>query len=150
MSGEIITVWGTSKVLEASGAAIANNALAQADDAVYDVVADGASFPHAEFVLTGTFSVAPVEGAVLALYARPLDIDGTLDADIPETTRAPVFIGTFTVNNVTTAQTLPLNGLFAYDVPRRAEYYVHNNGTGQTLAAGWKLIVTPRSRKQAV
>jgi len=149
VSGEIVAVWGTTKVLESAGGAIANNALLQADDAVYDLVVDGSSFPHAEFVLTGTFAAAPTEGAVLALYARPLDIDGTSDAEIPEATRPTVFVGTFTVNNVTTAQTMQLNGVIAYDLPKRAEYYVHNNGTGQALSAGWTLKVTPRTKKVA-
>lgn len=149
MSGELVAVWGTTKVLESGGISIANNAVAQADDAVYDLVVDGAGFPNAEFVLTGAFAVAPVEGAVLALYARPLGIDGTGGAEIPEASRPTVFIGTFSVNNVTSVQTIPLNGLIAYDLPRRAEYYVHNNGTGQALGAGWKLTATPRTKKVA-
>lgn len=149
MSGEIVVVWGTLKTLEANGAAIANNALAQADDATYDVFNDGLSYPNAEFVLTGSFAVAPAENSSLVLYARPLDIDGTLDAEVPETTRATVFIGTFTVNNVTTPQVIPLNGIFATDLPKLAEYYIHNNGTGQSLSAGWKLTVKPRTRKVA-
>lgn len=104
MSGEVITVWGTPKVLESSGAAIANNSLAQADDTSYDVVADGLNFPDAEFVLTAMFSAAaPTEGAVLALYVRPLAIDGSAGAEVPETTRPTVLIGTFTVNNVTSS-----------------------------------------------
>ena len=90
MSGERIVVLGTPKTLEANGALIANNALVQADDASYDIVADGpsgAAFPDAEFVLTCTFGTAPTEGTSIALYARPLDIDGTSDAEPPEATR---------------------------------------------------------------
>lgn len=142
MSNETIRAYGTTKTLEANGALIANNALAQADDAVYDATTDGAGFPDAEFVLTCTFATAPTENTVLALYARPLDIDGTLDADVPETTRPTLFIGSFVVNNVTALQALTLT---AFDVPRRAEYYVHNNGTGQSVSAGWTLRVTPRT-----
>ena len=140
MSNEAIVFQGTQKTLEASGAAIANNALAQADDASYGIVADGDSYPDARFVLTGTFSVAPTENTTLALYARPLNIDGTADADAPETTRPTQYIGGFIVNNVTAAQSLVCN---AQDVPWEADYYIHNNGTGQTLSAGWKLLVTP-------
>lgn len=140
MANEAILFLGTQKTLEANGAAIANNALAQADDASYSVVDDGSSYPDARFVLTGTFATAPTENTTLALYARPLDIDGAADADAPETTRPTVFIGTFAVNNVTTAQSLML---IAQDVPWKADYYIHNNGTGQTLSAGWTLKVTP-------
>lgn len=140
MSNEAIVKLGTQKTLEASGASIANNALAQADDASYGIVADGASYPDARFVLTGTFSVAPTENATLALYARPLNIDSTADADAPETTRPTQYIGVFVVNNVTSAQSLVCD---AQNVPWEADYYIHNNGTGQTLGAGLKLLVTP-------
>ena len=140
MSNEAIVFLGTEKTLEASGASIANNALAQADDASYGIVADGDSYPDARFVLTGTFSVAPTENTTLALYARPLNIDGTADADAPETTRPTQYIGVFVVNNVTSAQSMVCD---AKNVPWEADYYIHNNGTGQTLGAGWKLLVTP-------
>jgi hypothetical protein len=149
MSGETIVVTGTQKTLESTGATISNNALVQAIAASYDIAADGASFPDAEFVLTATYSVAPLEGATLALYARPLDVDGTADTEAPEITRPTIFIGTFTANNVTTPQTIVLNGGFARNVPRKADYYVHNNGTGQAVAIGWTLKVTPRSYKAA-
>ena len=140
MSGETILKFGTPKTLEASGASIANNTLAQADDASYSVASDGAYYPDAKFVISVTFGTAPTEGTTLALYARPLDIDGTNGAEVPETTRPTVFIGTFVVNNVTTAQYI---ALLAQDVPWSASYYIHNNGTGQTVSAGWTLKVTP-------
>ena len=146
MAGELQIVFGTQKTLEASGASIANNALAQADDATYGVVADGGSYPHARFVAALTFGTAPTENTVVALYAQPLDIDGTNDADAPETTRPVVFIGSFVVNNVTTAQYLQID---ARNVPWIASYYLHNNGTGQTISAGWTLKVTPYSFKPA-
>ena len=117
-----------------------NNTLAQADDASYSIATDGAYYPDARFVLTGAFATAPTENSTLALYARPLNIDGTADADAPETTRPVQYIGVFLVNNVTTSQSL---ALMAQNVPWEADYYIHNNGTGQTLGAGWKLLVTP-------
>lgn len=142
MSGETILAFGIPKTLEASGASTANNTISQADDASYDVVADGDNFPDAKFVVSFTYGTAPTEGTVLALYARPLDIDGTSDAEVPETTRPTTYIGAFVVNNVTSAQYAEL---IARDVPWKADYYLHNNGTGQTVSAGWTLKVTPFS-----
>lgn len=147
MSGERTFVWGTAKTLEASGLAIANNAVVQADDAIYSVETDGASFPDADFVLVGTFGVAPTENAVIALYAQPLDIDGVKDTDAPEATRPTRFVGSFMLNNVTTEQVLLIE---AFGLPRKAYYYLHNNGSGQQLNAGWTLKVTPRTDKLAV
>lgn len=146
MAGEMTVVHGTTKTLEANGASIANNAVAQADDASYSLSADGASYPDVEFVLTFAYGTAPTENAVLGLYARPLNIDGTLDAEVPEATRPTEFIGVFVVNNVTTTQ---VARLIARDVPREADYYVHNAATGQSVSAGWKLTATPRTYKPA-
>lgn len=146
MSGENTVVYGTSKTLEANGASITNNSLAEANDATYSVNADGAAFPDAEFVLTGQFGTAPVEGSAVALYARSLDIDGTNDSEVPEALRPTEYIGAFMVNNVTTSQSMRL---IARDVPPLASYYLHNNATGQTISAGWVLKVRPRTYKPA-
>lgn len=142
MTNEAKFYYGTTKTLEASGSSISNNALAQADDANYDVVSDGGGYPDGEFVLSGAFSVAPAENAALAIYARPLDVDSTNDTEVPETTRPTLYIGALPVNNVTTTQYITCVGR---DLPKLAAYYVHNNATGQTLGSGWTLKVTPRT-----
>ena len=68
MSNEAIVFLGTPKTLESSGGSIASLAVVQATVADYSIIADGANYPDAEFVLTATFSVAPVENTKLALY----------------------------------------------------------------------------------
>lgn len=140
MANEIIRSFGTQKTLEANGGTIANNAITQANDASYSTSADGANYPDAEFVASFSFSVAPTEGTVLALIARTLNIDGTNDAEVPEAARADRYVGQFVVNNVTTTQ---YAACFARNVPREADYYLLNSGTGQTVSAGWTLKVTP-------
>lgn len=147
MSGEVQVVYGATKTLEANGGAITNNAIGQADDATYGTTVDGGGYPDAEFVLGVTFGSAPTEGAVIALYARPLDVDGSADTEVPEATRPTRYIGSFVVNDVTTLQ-YPAPVL-ARDVPELAEYYLHNNGTGQSISAGWTLKVRPRSYRPA-
>ncbi len=142
MAGEAIVKWGTQKTLEANGGAIAANAVVQANDATYSLSADAANYPDAEFVLTVTFSVVPNEGGQIALYARPLDVDGTADAEVPEAGLPVWFVGSFTVNNVAIAQSMIL---LAQDLPALAEYYIHNVSTGQILPAGWSLKVKPRT-----
>lgn len=151
MTNETKVFLGTVRVLEASGASITNGSVVQADDASNnrDSGSDGVGYPDAEFYLSCTFATAPTEGAVLSLYARPLDIDGTNDSEVPEATRPTIFIGNFVVNNVTSAQYLPLQGMYARDIPKLADYYIHNNGTGQTVSSGWKLQLVPRTRGPA-
>jgi len=142
MAGEAIVKWGTQKTLEANGSSIGNGSVVQANDASYGVVADGSYYPDAEFVLSATFATGPTEGTVLALYARPLNIDGTADAEVPEAALPVWFVGSFVVNNVTSLQYMYL---LAQDVPAEADYYIHNNNTGQTVSAGWTLKVKPRT-----
>lgn len=125
--------------LEANGGSITNNSVVQADDANYSVFTDGGARPGGRFVASFTFATAPTEGTVLALYARPLDISSTNDAEVPEATRA-VYVGNFVVNNVTTTQYAEL---YNDQLPWNAAYYLHNVGTGQTVSAGWTLTVEP-------
>lgn len=145
MAGEVIYAFGTTKVLEAAGAQSTNATITKADDASYDVVADGAGFPDALFALTVTCATAPGESMPVNLYARVLSVDGTNDADVPEVARPGRYIGQFNLNNVTVLQAIELA---AYDLPRKAEYYLHN-ASGVTINAGWALRVTPRSYKLA-
>lgn len=143
MANETKIYRGTTKVLEANGLAIANNDVGVADDATYAQVADGAGYPDGEFVLGFTFATAPTENSVISLFARPLDIDGTNDAEVPESGAATFkgeYIGRFLVNNVITAQFARCIGR---NLPALANYYLHNNATGQALSAGWTLKVTP-------
>jgi hypothetical protein len=148
MAGEMTVVWGTPKTLEANGASTTNNSISQADDADYSVTADGSDYPDARFVLAAAYTTAPTEGAAISLYARPLNIDSTNDAEAPEVNRPTYFVGNFIVNNVGSSTTQYMS-LIAFDVPAEASYYIHNNGTGQTINAGWTLKVTPRTYKPA-
>jgi hypothetical protein len=140
MAGEVIRAFGTPVTLEANGGTIANNAITQANDDSYATETDGAGYPHARFVLTFAYASAPTEGTTLSLVARLLNISSTNDAEVPEFTRQDRFIGEFRVNNVTSTQYAEL---FAFDLPIEADYYIANNGTGQTVSAGWTLTVIP-------
>lgn len=141
-TNDAIVKLGTEKTLEANGASIANASIVQADDATYGIAADGGYAPDADFVIAVTFSVAPTINTTIDLYAQELDIDGANAAQAPTSTFKQHYIGSFVVNSVTTPQFLKLR---AFDVPLLASYFLHNNGTGQTISAGWTLKVTPRT-----
>lgn len=145
MSGENINVYGAAKVLEPNGATFASGTIIKATS-TYDLTVDGAYYPDAVFALTFQFATAPVENSVLTLAARPLVVDGTNSAEVPEATRLTRQLGNFVVNNVTTLQAAELT---VYDAPRNAEYYLYNAATGQSVLAGWTLRVTPRTVKAA-
>ena len=142
MSGEMVVVNGTTKTLVSSGASLSNNTMSAASAATYDRGTDGGGFPDADFVLAVAFGTAPTVNTTIDLYARELDIDGTGDAVAPTTTYKRRYIGSFPVINQTAMQYIKIN---AFDVPKLAEYHIHNNGTGQTISAAWTLKITPRS-----
>ena len=142
MANEAIVKLGTIKTIESSGAAVLNAAMSLASTATYGIVADGASYPDAEFVLAVAFGTNPTVNTTIDLYAQELDIDGTNDTIAPTTTYKQRYIGSFVVAAQTAMQYLKVRG---YDVPLVASYYLHNNATGQTMSAGWTLKVTPRT-----
>lgn len=141
MSGELTKVRGTTKTIVSSGAAINSGVMSAASASSYGTAADGASYPDAEFVLTLAFGTAPTVAKTIALYAQPLDIDGTADSPVPSTTYLQKHIGNFVVS-ADTAQCLIV---LRRDVPLLASYYIYNVDTGQTISAGWTLKVTPVS-----
>lgn len=143
-----VRVAGTQKTLEANGASISNGNVGVADDANYSVASDGAGYAHVELALAFTCSTAPTEHASIDVWLRPLDFDGTNDAEIPENGsgfKGNWYAGSILCNNVTTAQ----YGLIrAFDVPPNFTAYILNGG-GQTISSGWTLKATPVAYKAA-
>jgi hypothetical protein len=144
MSGETVIVYGTTVTAEANGASIANNAIGTADDATYDPIATAGGYPFADIVLGLTFGTAPTEGTQVAVYAQLLDVDGTADNDVPETTRPGRLLGVVIVNNVTTLQTLVIEEV---RMPSKCQLYLHNIGTGQSISSGWTAKIKPLTYK---
>ena len=148
MANENILVWGTEKTLEANGGSCASAAIVQANDATYGVVADGASYPDAEFALRCQWAtITSIENKTIDLYARELNFDSTNDAIAPTATYTHRYINSFRISAVG-ANTDQYMKIKAYDVPKEAEYYIINS-SGQTISAGWTLKVTPVTNKPA-
>jgi len=138
MGNETILKFGAPKLLEGSGAAIANDAVVGASE-IYDVAEDGGCYPDARFAVRFQYGYAPQEGSLLSLYAQPLDVLGG-DSQVPESSRPTAFIGSFVVDNVTSTQYAEM---IARDVPWKARYFLHNSHSWQSVLAGWGLEVTP-------
>lgn len=145
MANEIIRVYGTTKTLEASGAASSSiGDFVQANDAAYSVSADGSSYPDAEFVLSLTLTAAPAAMGSITLVARPINVDGTGDTPVPDSSFPGTIIGAFPLDNTTALQ---YSTIVARDVPQEAEYYLIN--TIAAFNSGWTLKVKPRTIKPA-
>lgn len=147
MAGESVFKYGTSKTLTSTGASVSASQLSAAAGTTYSQT-DTADYQDAVFTLdVGTFSSAPTSGALVDLYIRPLDVDGTTDTPAPPTGGSTAaykgkYMGSFQM----TAATTGVYALVAYDVPRAGEAYIYN-ATAVTLAnsGNWTLKMLPRT-----
>lgn len=139
----LIEFFGTQDTLGTSSAAVADAAFSIAGDLSTWVNDDDA--PQASVVLLANYSVAPDANSSINLYLRPLDIQSTNDQEIPDANFQHTYVGSFPVNDVTTAQYINIQ----ISLPNNAtsqnyEFYIENQ-TGQSLPAGWDIYVTPKT-----
>jgi hypothetical protein len=137
MAGEMQKTFGSWVVLEANGATIASLAFSAADDSGFVMATDGSSYPNLEFEVEFTNTVAATGSPFLAFYALDRNLfDGSNNAQAPASSNRRRLVRTEpTALSSTAAQR------FSFDVlnaPKDALYYVEN-GTGQSIASGWKL-----------
>lgn len=136
-----VEFYGTQDAIGTSSASVADAAFSIAGDLSTWTNDDDA--PFAAIVFSGTFSVAPDANSVVELYVRMLNIVSTNDEDIPDANNAAGFLGTFALNDVTSAQYRQiLVKLPSGKTSAELEFYIRNSG-GQTLSAGWDINVTP-------
>lgn len=138
-----IEFFGTQDTLGTSSAAVADAAFSIAGDLSTWVNDDDALV--ANVVLSVNYSVAPDANSSVALFLRPLDIQSTNDQEIPDANYQHSFVGSFPVNDVTTAQysSIPIS-LPNTKTSQNYEFYIQNN-TGQSIPAGWDIYVTPKA-----
>ncbi len=97
--------------------------------------------PLGDAVLNVTMAVAPAAGAAIHLYRRDLNIDGTNDATVPDANFKNIYVGSFPLDLVTTAQYISLT-----DIPLTIdqEFYIEND-SGQATSGTTTLKITPKS-----
>lgn len=139
----VIEVFGTQDALGTSSASVANNAFSIAGDLSTWVNDDDA--PQAVVILLANFGTAPAVTSAVNLYLRPIDIEGTNDATVPDADFQNVYVGSFALNNSTVAQYIPIAiSLPNITTSQNYEFYVENK-SGQSLPAGWDIFVTPKT-----
>ena len=142
-TGSLIEFFGTQDTLGTTSSAVA--------DAAFSVAADLSTWtndddaPRASVTILANFSVAPTANTVLNLYLRPLDIQSTNDQDVPDANFTHIYVGSFPLNDVTTAQYISIDiSLPNAYTSQQYEFYVENK-SGQSLPAGWDIYVTPKT-----
>lgn len=110
------------------------------DKLAIDNTTNNALLADFELVLGSSFGAAPTAGA-LQLVAVDYDLAGSNAGPTPSsTTPLPRFCGTFSPqpNTGSTSTTWKMR-LNSVPLTAKADYYVYNNATGQTLATSWIL-----------
>ena len=142
-TGALIEFFGTQDTLGTLKALVADNAFSVAGDLSTWTNDDDA--PQASVTLLANFSVAPTANSTVNLYLRPLDIQSTNDQEIPDANFTHTYVGSFPVNDVTTAQYVKIDiSLPNSYTSQQYEFYVENK-SGQSLPAGWDIYVTPKT-----
>lgn len=97
--------------------------------------------PLGDAVLTVTMLTAPAAGKAFHLYRRDKNVDGANSATVPSLTYKSVYVGSFPLALVATAQTISLT-----DIPLTVdqEFYIEN-GSGVATTGTTVLKVTPKS-----
>ena len=74
------------------------------------------------------------------------DFQSTNDMPTPDANFDGIYLGSFTVDNVTSAQYLVLADapIPSVNTSQTIEFYIGNE-CGQTLSAGWDLWITPKT-----
>ena len=139
----VIDVFGTADDLGSSSAAVADAAFSIASDVAQWTNDDDVD--RAAIVLDATWATAPTANTSVTLYGRLMNISGTGDQPVPSANFSHKVMGRFLVKNITTQQLIPID----IDLPNVStsqvyEFYL-KNGAGQTISAGWKLLITPKT-----
>ncbi len=147
MAGESIRDYSSWVDLETNGASIASAAFGAADNAGFDLSADGGNRPHLEFEVEFAFGTGPTGGG-LALHHAPQDLfGGTNDGLTPSATSLAGYLAAIPIATSTTStQRQRFDVMFA---PTDSKYWLQNVATSQTVSAGWKLRARAWSLKAA-
>ncbi len=134
---------GTQDTLGTSSSAVADDAFSIAGDLSTWTNDDDAI--SANMVLLVNYSVAPDPNSVVNIYLRPLNIQSTNDATVPDANFQDVYVASAPLNDSTVAQYIPFSiDLFRtmYQTSQDYEFYVENKA-GQSLPAGWDIFPLP-------
>jgi hypothetical protein len=146
MPGEVIVDVGSWVTLEANGASIANAAFAEADDAIFRRVTDGGGRPHVEVEIEFTNGTAATGSPFISVYRQSRNMIGGNNAQAPSANNLRKFLlSEPTAISSTAAQRLTF---LLYDVPAEFSLWLQN-GTGQTISAGWVMRARGYSVKVA-
>lgn len=101
--------------------------------------------PIASVTLECAYASAPTANTSVTLYARLLNVSSTNDAQTPDANNPHYFLGVFPLNDSTSTQYITIDVALPNAYTSQVyEFYITHNA-GQTMSAGWKIYVTPKT-----
>jgi hypothetical protein len=144
MANESKWTYATQTTLEASGAQAVADAFVQAADQDL-AVADHLDYPLGDFVLACAFGSQVGANSNVALFVRPMNVDGTNDGLSPVATYREKLIGVFVIPNNSSSTSTNYYTLTEVPLVKDGQYWLQNV-SDQTLNSGWSLKVTAKTR----
>ena len=137
-----VEFFGTPDDLARASALVASEAFSIASDLVTWTNDDEA--PAAAITLELTMNASANDNSGCNMYFRALNVEGTNDDSIPVGTHRHTWIAFFPViKTITTIQRSTVRvGLPNYKLSSIWEVYIENK-TGQQIATGWTVFITP-------
>lgn len=125
---------------------IADGGFSQFDDIVQWTNDDDA--PFAAALLKCQFDTTMPTAGSIPLFARPMNVEGTNDVAQPDANFENYLVGVFPIdfgvsNDVNFYTAIPFLKLPNMGPSQVFEFYIKNEGTGQTIGVDWQLWVRP-------
>jgi hypothetical protein len=141
-TGAIVDFFGTAVTVSGTTSAVATDSFSVGGDATTWTNTDNVLSASVVGIFTMTGSTA---NGTIALYARPLNIDSTNDANTPDANFLDKFLGVFILDESATIQYCPLEVSLTNIVDgQEYEFYIKNN-MAVSVVAGWSLELTPKA-----
>lgn len=145
---------GTNDAIEKFGTqdAVDDGSTSSIADGAFSVAADITAWTNDDDAPSGRFvlrcqwgTVTSIAGKAVNLYGRPMNVEGTNDPPAPSANYLREALGSFTAPAASASTDVWLT--LDVDLPNFYssqvwEFYLENL-TGQTIAAGWAMWVTP-------
>ena len=139
-----IEFFGTQDALDDTSGSVADAAFSASSDLLTWTNDDDAI--TANLVFSGTYASAPDASSSVNCYVQLLNIDGsTGDQDAPDANFQHTYVGSFPLNDVTSAQLVSINISLPNVITSQIYQFYIENTAGQTLSAGWEILVTPKA-----
>lgn len=150
-ANDAIWKFGTQdEVTSGTPAAISSNGYGKADQGGTVAWTNDDDSIFASAVLKAAFSTTMPTVGSISLYAHVLNVQSTNDPPAPSANYPHILVGTFGIDFGTTAGTNFYTAIPEIRIPQLAsgqaiDWYIRNDGTGQSIAASWQLWITPKT-----